>query len=125
LVKSYKERVVLIAHRYGGREGGREGGFTTIMIWSGTYTLLPSSLPPSLPFLSYGSNVILYFFAWVESANGGNRGKKWCEIHIATFVNIAGPLLGVVKSASAYVSGEMHDTGTEGGRDGGRHIATL
>jgi len=26
LVKMNRERVVLIAHRYGGREGGREGG---------------------------------------------------------------------------------------------------
>ncbi|GAB5032649.1 phospholipid:diacylglycerol acyltransferase [Nannochloropsis oceanica] len=67
---------------------------------------------------SYGSNVIVYFFAWVESPKGGNRGKKWCETHIKTFVNIAGPLLGVVKSASAYVSGEMHDTAELGPLEG-------
>jgi phospholipid:diacylglycerol acyltransferase len=46
---------------------------------------------------SYGANVLLYFFAWVESPKGGEGGPRWVEKHIHTFVNIAGPLLGVVK----------------------------
>ena len=44
---------------------------------------------------SYGSNVMLYFFQWVSQPEQG--GPKWVEQHINTFVNIAGPLLGVIK----------------------------
>jgi hypothetical protein len=101
-----------------------------------------------------GSNVLMYFFKWVESEHGGKGGKRWVDKHVHTFVNIAGesartgseadrwypinlwanrliyvcvldalltlrcvimlspvgPLLGVIKALTAYISGEMHDT---------------
>jgi hypothetical protein len=40
-----------------------------------------------------GSNVMLYFFKWVESEKGGKGGNKWVADHIETFVNIAGASL--------------------------------
>mmetsp|Transcript_25232 Transcript_25232/g.35571 ORF Transcript_25232/g.35571 Transcript_25232/m.35571 type:complete len:726 (-) Transcript_25232:35-2212(-) len=62
---------------------------------------------------SMGSLLTLYFFAWVtvsEKDGGGGGGKHWVDEHIHSFVNIAGPLLGVPKSAPAILSGEMKDT---------------
>mmetsp|Transcript_8042 Transcript_8042/g.12284 ORF Transcript_8042/g.12284 Transcript_8042/m.12284 type:complete len:722 (+) Transcript_8042:464-2629(+) len=62
---------------------------------------------------SMGSLLTLYFFAWVtvsEKDGGGGGGKHWVDEHIHSFVNIAGPLLGVPKAAPAILSGEMKDT---------------
>eukprot|EP01084_Bolivina_argentea_P068014 123771_1 len=62
---------------------------------------------------SYGSLVLHYFFNWVaasKEAGGGGGGKDWVDQHIATTVNIAGPLLGVPKAMSALLSGELRDT---------------
>lgn len=64
---------------------------------------------------SYGSQVIYYFLKWVESEKGGGMGPRWVEDHIESFVNIAGPMLGTVKSVSALLSGEMKDTAELGG----------
>ena len=36
--------------------------------------------------------------------------KDWVERHIHSFVNIAGPVLGVPKAVTALLSGEMKDT---------------
>jgi len=54
-----------------------------------------------------------YFFAWVttsERNGGGGGGKDWVDRHIHALTNIAGPLLGVPKSITAIMSGEMKDT---------------
>jgi phospholipid:diacylglycerol acyltransferase len=59
---------------------------------------------------SMGSNVFYYFLHWVESPQGGNGGPNWVEEHLETFVNLAGPMLGVPKAVAAVVSGEMRDT---------------
>jgi len=59
---------------------------------------------------SMGSLVSLFFLKWVESENGGNAGPDWVDKHIQGFVNIAGPILGVPKTISALISGEMRDT---------------
>jgi phospholipid:diacylglycerol acyltransferase len=62
---------------------------------------------------SMGSQIVLYFFKWVTTAEkhgGGGGGSDWVERHITTFVNIAGPLLGVAKAVPALLSGEMKDT---------------
>lgn len=62
---------------------------------------------------SMGSQVITYFFAWVtspESKGGGGGGAKWVDEHIHSFVNIAGPMLGVSKAIPSILSGEMKDT---------------
>ncbi|KAG0051321.1 hypothetical protein BGZ83_003851 [Gryganskiella cystojenkinii] len=59
---------------------------------------------------SMGSSVLLYFFKWVESEEGGNGGPNWVNDHVHTFVNIAGPMLGVPKTLAAVLSGEVRDT---------------
>lgn len=59
---------------------------------------------------SMGALVILYFFKWAESPLGGNGGSSWVNNHIEAFVNIGGPLLGVPKTISSLLSGEMRDT---------------
>merc|ERR1712137_820486 len=59
---------------------------------------------------SMGSIVVHFFLQWVESPLGGNGGPQWVDEHVAGFVNIAGPLLGVPKTLSALISGEMRDT---------------
>ncbi|CEG44972.1 phospholipid-diacylglycerol acyltransferase plh1 [Plasmopara halstedii] len=64
---------------------------------------------------SYATLVILHFLKWVESENGGNGGDRWVDTNIEAFVNIAGPTLGLVKTISALMSGEMKDTAELGG----------
>ncbi|KAF9194642.1 hypothetical protein BGZ51_008573 [Haplosporangium sp. Z 767] len=59
---------------------------------------------------SMGSSVLFYFFKWVESEDGGNGGPNWVNDHVHTFVNIAGPMLGVPKTLAAVLSGEVRDT---------------
>ncbi|KAF9117839.1 hypothetical protein BGX30_005023 [Mortierella sp. GBA39] len=59
---------------------------------------------------SMGSNVMFYFFKWVESDKGGKGGPNWVNDHVHTFVNIAGPMLGVPKTLAAVLSGEVRDT---------------
>nr|ANH71127.1 phospholipid: diacylglycerol acyltransferase [Lobosphaera incisa]ANH79231.1 phospholipid:diacylglycerol acyltransferase [Lobosphaera incisa] len=54
---------------------------------------------------SWGDNVFRNFFHWVEDME-----KGWTEKYIATYVNIAGPVLGVPKSMTALLSGETRDT---------------
>uniref|UniRef100_A0AAV1T5W7 Phospholipid:diacylglycerol acyltransferase n=1 Tax=Peronospora matthiolae TaxID=2874970 RepID=A0AAV1T5W7_9STRA len=64
---------------------------------------------------SYAMQVFFYFLKWVESDHGGQGGDQWVENNIEAFVNIAGPTLGVVKTISALMSGEMKDTAELGG----------
>ncbi|KAG0329919.1 hypothetical protein BGZ99_010030 [Dissophora globulifera] len=59
---------------------------------------------------SMGSTVLFYFFKWVESDFGGKGGPNWVKDHVHTFVNIAGPMLGVPKTLTAVLSGEVRDT---------------
>ncbi|XHF97536.1 hypothetical protein AWENTII_001119 [Aspergillus wentii] len=59
---------------------------------------------------SMGSQVVLYFFKWVESEDHGKGGKDWVNKHIASWVNISGCMLGAVKGLTAVLSGEMRDT---------------
>lgn len=49
---------------------------------------------------SWGDNVFRAFMQWADSVEAG-----WVERHIATYVNIAGPVLGVPKSIPAFLSG--------------------
>lgn len=51
-----------------------------------------------------------YFLRWVQDPKGGNGGDDWTEHHIASFVNIAGPMVGVPKALTAMLSGETRDT---------------
>jgi phospholipid:diacylglycerol acyltransferase len=66
-----------------------------------------------------GATVTMYFLKWVEAMPeddidglgfGGGGGPHWVEEHISDWVNIAGTLLGVCKSMTAFLSGEMKDT---------------
>lgn len=67
---------------------------------------------------SLGSMLWLYFMNWVVQNQsdsipvgiGGNGGRDWVDKHIHAFVDIAGPKLGVPKSLSCVISGEMKDT---------------
>jgi phospholipid:diacylglycerol acyltransferase len=59
---------------------------------------------------SMGSQVVMFFFKWVESENHGNGGKDWVNRHIDSWVNISGCMLGAVKGLTAMLSGEMRDT---------------
>lgn len=80
---------------------------------------------------SMGSQVVHYFFKWVEAEGHGNGGKSWVEDNVDSFINvplpqafrlrgcltkssndpqISGCMLGAVKGVPAVLSGEMKDT---------------
>ncbi|KAF1809380.1 LACT-domain-containing protein [Eremomyces bilateralis CBS 781.70] len=61
---------------------------------------------------SMGSQVLYYFFHWVESeAPGhGGGGPNWVETHVDSWINISGCMLGALKGLTAVLSGEMRDT---------------
>lgn len=68
---------------------------------------------------SMGGTVVMYFLKWVEAMPeddidgmgfGGGGGPGWVEEYVSDWVNIAGTLLGVSKSMTAFLSGEMKDT---------------
>ncbi|KAI9202233.1 Lecithin:cholesterol acyltransferase-domain-containing protein [Polychytrium aggregatum] len=59
---------------------------------------------------SMGSLVLFYFLHWVQSPAGGNGGDTWLQDNIHSWVNLAGPMLGVPKAVSSLISGEMRDT---------------
>ncbi|PFH63052.1 hypothetical protein XA68_10093 [Ophiocordyceps unilateralis] len=59
---------------------------------------------------SMGSQVIFYFFHWVQSDQGGNGGEDWVDRHVESWINISGCMLGAVKDLTAVLSGEMRDT---------------
>ena len=37
---------------------------------------------------SMGSQVVFYFFKWVEAEGHGNGGNRWVEDHIGSFINV-------------------------------------
>ena len=59
---------------------------------------------------SMGSQVLYYFFIWVEAEGYGNGGPNWVNDHIEAWINISGCMLGAVKDVPAVLSGEMRDT---------------
>ena len=59
---------------------------------------------------SMGSQVLFYFFKWVESDLGGSGGPSWVEDHVDSWINISGCMLGAMKGVPAVLSGEMKDT---------------
>lgn len=75
-----------------------------------TYALTGEKV--SLVAHSMGAQVVFYFLKWVEASGPlyGNGGKGWVDKHVASFVNIAGCLLGAPKAMPALISGEMKDT---------------
>ncbi|KAF2274861.1 Phospholipid:diacylglycerol acyltransferase [Westerdykella ornata] len=59
---------------------------------------------------SMGSQVLYYFFHWVEAEGYGNGGPGWVEAYIDSWINISGCMLGAAKGMPAVLSGEMKDT---------------
>lgn len=59
---------------------------------------------------SMGSQVLYYFFHWVEAEGYGNAGSTWVDDHIEAWINISGCMLGALKDVPAVLSGEMRDT---------------
>ncbi|KAG6041838.1 hypothetical protein E4U41_001309 [Claviceps citrina] len=59
---------------------------------------------------SMGSQVVFYFFHWVQSDQGGRGGEDWVDRHIDSWINISGCMLGAVKDLTSVLSGEMRDT---------------
>ena len=58
-------------------------------------------------------NKVRYFMNWVETDfadGGGGGGKGWVNTHVAVYVDIAGPMLGIPKTIPSLLSGEMRDT---------------
>ncbi|KAI9886560.1 MAG: Condensin complex subunit [Watsoniomyces obsoletus] len=59
---------------------------------------------------SMGSQVIFYFFHWVQSPEHGKGGSDWVERYVESWINISGCMLGALKGLPAVLSGEMKDT---------------
>lgn len=55
---------------------------------------------------SWGSNVWLYFMKWTEK----HKGKSWINENVHAFMAIGPPFLGLPKSLTSLLSGEMRDT---------------
>ena len=49
---------------------------------------------------SWGDNVFRAFMQWVDSFD-----DTWVDRHIAVYINLSGPVLGVTKSIPAFLSG--------------------
>ena len=59
---------------------------------------------------SMGSQVLFYFFHWVQSDDHGKGGADWVERYVDSWINISGCMLGAMKGVPALLSGEMKDT---------------
>ncbi|KAF4301576.1 phospholipid:diacylglycerol acyltransferase [Botryosphaeria dothidea] len=59
---------------------------------------------------SMGSQVLYYFFHWVEAEGYGNGGSGWVDAYVDSWINISGCMLGTPKGMPAVLSGEMKDT---------------
>ncbi|PFH62736.1 hypothetical protein XA68_12164 [Ophiocordyceps unilateralis] len=59
---------------------------------------------------SMGSQLMFYFFHWVQSEKGGRGHQDWVERHIDSWINISGSMLGAVKDLAALLSGETRDS---------------
>ncbi|MCJ1268408.1 hypothetical protein MMC22_008296 [Lobaria immixta] len=59
---------------------------------------------------SMGSQVLFYFFHWVQAKGYGNGGPDWVDKNVGSWINISGSMLGALKGFPAVLSGEMKDT---------------
>lgn len=59
---------------------------------------------------SMGSQVLFYFFHWVQANGYGNGGPDWVDKNVGSWINISGSMLGALKGLPAVLSGEMKDT---------------
>lgn len=51
---------------------------------------------------SWGDNVFRAFLQYMDSLD-----ERWAEDNLQTYINLAGPVLGVPKSIPAFLSGEF------------------
>lgn len=59
---------------------------------------------------SMGSQVLFYFFHWVQADGYGDGGDDWVDKYVGSWINISGSMLGALKGLPAVLSGEMKDT---------------
>lgn len=59
---------------------------------------------------SMGSQVLFYFFHWVQAKGHGDGGPNWVNKNVGSWINISGSMLGALKGLTAVLSGEMKDT---------------
>jgi phospholipid:diacylglycerol acyltransferase len=62
---------------------------------------------------SMGGPCAFFFLVWVSKSKeegGGGGGDAWVEQYIHSYINLAGPMLGLPKATAALLSGEMKDT---------------
>jgi len=59
---------------------------------------------------SMGSQVLFFFFKWVENPQHGAGGESWVNDNVDSWINISGCMLGTAKGIPAVLSGEMKDT---------------
>lgn len=55
-----------------------------------------------------GSQVLFYFYHWVEAS--GHGGPGWVDKYVDSWINVSGSMLGALKGLPAVLSGEMKDT---------------
>ena len=98
----------------------RDGYFTRLKTTIETMVHLHKT-PVALLAHSYGDQLVRYFLNWVEapvSEGGAGGGKGWTDRHVAAYVDIAGPMLGIPKTVPSLLSGEMRDTAILGQLEG-------
>ena len=98
----------------------RDGYFTRLKAEIETLVKL-HGVPVAILAHSYGDQLVRYFLNWVEATEaegGGGGGKWWTDRHVAVYVDIAGPMLGIPKTVPSLLSGEMRDTALLGQLEG-------
>ena len=98
----------------------RDGYFTRLKHSVETLVAI-HKVPVALLAHSYGDQLVRYFLNWVETPvadGGGGGGKRWTDAHVAVYVDIAGPMLGIPKTVPSLLSGEMRDTAILGQLEG-------
>ncbi|KAI9791480.1 MAG: hypothetical protein M1816_003824 [Peltula sp. TS41687] len=87
----------------------RDQYFTRLKIYIETVNRI-SGTKAVLVSHSMGSQVLFYFFHWVESSKHGGGGSRWVDTYVGSWINISGCMLGAHKGLPAVLSGEMKDT---------------
>jgi hypothetical protein len=78
----------------------RDGFFTRVKTETELQLQLSKGVKPFLVSHSYGCQVTFTFLTWVEDKHPG-----WVDAHLAGYVNLAGPTLGLPKALSPLLSG--------------------
>lgn len=90
----------------------RDGYFTKLKADVETLVAI-HGVPVAILAHSYGDQLTRYFLNWVETPareGGGGGGRRWTAKHVAVYVDIAGPMLGIPKTVPSLLSGDMRDT---------------